>query len=124
MEIKDIMVTDIAKIKADATVAEALLKMRKLGVTSLIVETTGDYGIITRKDIIHRVVAMDKDVKKTRVSEVMSIPLLYVTDDQRIQDVARLMAKTNIRRFPVKSKNNLVGLVSNSDIMKLAHSKL
>lgn len=124
MKIKNIMVTDIANIKSDATVAEALLKMRKLGVTSLIVETKNDYGIITRKDIIHRVVAMNKDIKKTKVSEVMSIPLLYVTDDQRIQDVARLMAKTNIRRFPVKSKNKLVGLISNSDIMKLAHSKL
>jgi len=121
MNANEIMTRGVMTIKRDASVMEAMKQMVDRRVTSLIVEKEserGVYGIITRKDIVNKVIAYNKDLKTTKVSEVMSEPLMTISPDMSIETVARLMAKTDIRRFPVMEGNKLVGMVSNSDILK------
>ncbi|MBN2014834.1 MAG: CBS domain-containing protein [Candidatus Altiarchaeota archaeon] len=121
MNVRDIMRKNVISIDLDATILDAMNKMVEEQITSLVIEDKGKnsvYGIITRKDIVNKVIAYDKDIKATLVSEVMSEPILSVSPDASIETVARLMAKTDIRRFPVMEGNKLVGMVSNSDIMK------
>ncbi|HDH41770.1 MAG TPA: CBS domain-containing protein [Candidatus Altiarchaeales archaeon] len=121
MNANEIMTRGVMTIKRDASVMEAMKQMVDRRVTSLIVEKEsehGVYGIITRKDIVNKVIAYNKDLKNTKVSEVMSEPLMTISPDMSIETVARLMAKTDIRRFPVMEGNKLVGMVSNSDILK------
>ena len=120
MNVRDVMRKDVITIDPDASIADAIMKMTNDMITSLIVGT-GDgsvYGIITRKDIVNKVIAYDKDLKATKVSDVMSEPILSISADQTVEAVARLMAKTDIRRFPVMEDSKLIGLVSNSDILK------
>ena len=115
------MTAGVEKISSNATVAEAMKRMTELHITSLIVDKKTDddsYGIITRKDIVNRVVAENLDPDKTRVAKVMSKPILTVHPDDDVASVAKLMAKTNIRRFPVHNGHDLVGVISNSDIFR------
>ncbi len=125
MNVKDIMTTNIVKISPDANVRDAIKKMHYKMVTSLFVEgeNYSDYGIITRKDIINKVIAQNKKIDKIRVSLIMTTPLITVSQDNSIESVANLMAKTNIRRFPVIHGDKIIGLISNSDILKASVSR-
>lgn len=116
----EVMTQGIISIREDASVEDAMKEMFDRRVTSLIVETEegNGYGIITRKDIVTKVIAEDKDPGELRVEDIMSTSLQTISIDEDIKDVAVLMAKSGIRRFPVMDEGMLVGLVSNSDILK------
>jgi CBS domain-containing protein len=121
MNAGDIMTHGIISLKRGASVAEAMDLMVSRRVTSLIVEKedkNGVYGMVTRKDVVNKVIAYGKDVKKTKVSEIMSEPLLTISPEMSLETIARLMSKTNMRRFPVMVGDEIVGMVSNSDILK------
>ncbi|MBU4266086.1 MAG: CBS domain-containing protein [Candidatus Altiarchaeales archaeon] len=121
MYVHEVMTRGVITIERDASAAEAMKKMMDRRVTSLLVERGGtldDYGIITRKDLIDKVVAAGGNPHEVKVREIMSEPLLNINSNIRVENVARLMAKTGIRRFPVLDNGQVVGLVSNSDIIK------
>jgi len=120
IKVRDIMTRGIIKVGRDTLVIDAMKTMLDRRVTSLIVEAENgsDWGIITRKDIVNKVVACRSDPKKIKVKDIMSTPLLTVHPDMTVDNVARLMAKTNIRRFAVSEGNDIIGVVSNSDIFK------
>lgn len=121
MYVHEVMTRGVITIERDASAAEALKKMMDRRVTSLLVERGGtldDYGIITRKDLLDKVVAAGGNPYDVKVKEIMSEPLLNINSNIRVENVARLMAKTGIRRFPVLDNGQVIGLVSNSDIIK------
>lgn len=120
MEVNEIMTRGIVTIERDAPVSEAMKKMLDRRVTSFIIEKGDDkgYGIITRKDIITKVIAEGKDPRRVSVEEVMSEPLRTIPPDRDIEDLAKLMAKADIRRVPVMHNDKIIGLVSNSDILR------
>ena len=121
MYVHEVMTRGVITIERDASAAEALKKMMDRRVTSLLVERGGtldDYGIVTRKDLLDNVVAAGGNPHEVKVKDIMSEPLLNINSNIRVENVARLMAKTGIRRFPVLDNGQVVGLVSNSDIIK------
>ncbi|MGD1804448.1 CP12 domain-containing protein [Dapis sp. BLCC M126] len=119
MQAKDIMTTDVEKIKGSATVADAVKKMNDLCLRSLIVERRSEedaYGIVTEADIVYKVAAYGKDPKQVRVYEIMTKPCIVVNPDLGVEYVARLFAQTGIHRAPV-IKDTLVGIISVTDIL-------
>jgi len=114
----DIMTRGVMTISRDAKISEAIKTMIERRITSLIVESDGLYGIVTRKDIVNKVVAHRRDPDKVKVKEIMSEPLMVIPPDMEMEDIALLMAKTDVRRFAVVGDNGLIGLVSNSDILR------
>lgn len=121
MNASDIMTRGIISIKRDASAKEAMELMVSRRVTSLIVEkedVNGVYGMVTRRDVVNKVIAYCKDSGKVKVSDIMSEPLLTISPEMSVETVARLMSKTNLRRFPVMVADEIVGMVSNSDILK------
>jgi CBS domain-containing protein len=126
MRVKDLLVRDIVGIDADATALEALDKMFHERVSSLFVRCNDSqsYGIVTERDIMHQVIVNDRDPGRVRVSEMVSMPLIAVSKDLSVENVARLMAKTRMERFPVMDGEDLVGLVSNGDILRASVSFL
>lgn len=126
MKVRDIMIRKLASIRPEASVMDAIQKMVSEHVTSLLIEgeTLADYGIITRRDIITKVLAEGRNPYKTTVSETMTVGLIMIGADDEISKAALLMAKTGLRRFPVIEGNKVVGLVSNSDILKASLKKI
>ncbi|HIE34421.1 MAG TPA: CBS domain-containing protein, partial [Candidatus Altiarchaeales archaeon] len=51
-------------------------------------------------------------------------PILTISQDIDLMNAARLMAKTDIRRFPVMNNGEMVGIISNSDILRAMKSKI
>ncbi len=120
MKINEIMTSGIISIERDAPVSEAMKKMLDRRVSSLIIEKGNGkgYGIITRKDIITKIIAEGKNPKEILVKEFMSEPLHTISPDKDVEETARLMAEMDIRRFPVMQDNKIIGLVSNTDILR------
>jgi CBS domain-containing protein len=116
---REIMTKDVVTIHPYATVAEALARMRERQVGSLLVEQmspSDTWGIITQTDVVQKVFASDKDPAQVRVAEVMSKPISIVRPDTPLRECARLMGLEHIRRVFVFDRNNVVGVVSASDI--------
>jgi len=118
---QDLMTTNVVTIEGDASVAEAIKKMKEEGVRCLVVERRSvddAYGIITQRDVVYNVIAHSIDPSSVQVHEIMSKPLVVVNKDLDIRHVARLMANVGLSRAPVIFDGKLQGIVSCSDILK------
>ncbi|MGA3286173.1 MAG: CBS domain-containing protein [Bacteroidota bacterium] len=115
----DVMTQYVFYIDGDKSVAEAIRLMRAENLSSLIVNgktPTDPWGIVTRKDVVSKIVAPDKDPEKVKVSEIESRPLITVSPDLLVKDCAQLMRTKGIRRVAVYDGKAIVGLLSNTDI--------
>lgn len=124
--VKDWMIDLVVYTDPESTVLEALSKMRRRYLNSLIVRKTKDnpeLGIITSTDICDKIVAPDRDPAETKVKDIMTSPLISVDPEQTIFDCARIMSEHHIHHLPVMdTKNNLVGMISATDFLVVAEA--
>jgi CBS domain-containing protein len=121
MKVRDVMTKHVDAIDSSITVAEAVKRMKEDDVSCLIVarKNADDvYGIITRRDVVNKVVGYSKNLEEVKVEEVMSKPLITISPGVEIEYAARLMDKTGLRRLVVFDGKAIVGIVSNTDILK------
>jgi len=119
--VEEVMTRGVIAIKETDTIEEAMKTMVERHVSSLVVQKNNEndvYGIITRKDIINHIIADGKDFRNTHVSDFMTKPVMTITKQMDVVAAAKLMEKTNVRRFPVSDGEKLVGIISNSDIFR------
>jgi len=122
LDVKEIMVEKVVSIRVDATVKEAVKIMNKYEIGCLIVAKKGEaIGIITERDVLKRIISKSKDPEVTKVSEIMSKPLIFGGPDMYVEDAARLMFKQNIKKLPIRKNGQLVGLITLSDVARVAH---
>ncbi len=116
--VKDFMTTNVITIDFDRSVLEAAKLMHQQDVGDLVVmDGVEAKGILTERDLVRRVMAMKKPFE-TKVSEVMSNPLITIDQDAQLRDAARLMVKYKIRRLPVTKENILVGIIATNDFAR------
>lgn len=117
----DVMVREVATISPMATLREALREMRQKRVKSLVVEKAHPhdaYGILTYTSILRTIVAEEGDIDLANVYDVMSKPAISVPEGMEIKYAARLMVSQSIRRVVVLRSDELVGIVTMSDIVE------
>ena len=114
-----VMKKSVVTIEGKATVADAIKLMREKKVSSLLVNRRGKedaWGIVTRKDIVNKIVDPGKNPKKVKVFEIMTKPLMMVSPGLALKYCARLFHNAGIRRAPVFDGKEIVGILSNTDI--------
>jgi len=115
----DVMHKEVVYIDGKKTVADAVRLMREKKVSSLIVNRRGvedAFGIVTRKDVVSKVVDPGKDPAQVKVFEIMSKPLVTVSPGLQLKYCARLFNAAGIRRAVVFDGKEIVGILSNTDI--------
>jgi CBS domain-containing protein len=93
--------------------------MKKRNISSLLVDRDSPvdaYGIVTENDVISKVVALGRDLRSTKVREIMSKPIVTIPPDCSLSDCAHLMSKRDVRRLPVFDGRSVIGIVSSTDI--------
>ena len=124
--VKDWMIDLVVFIDPDAKVLDALSKMRRRYLNSLIVNKTSDspeYGILTSTDICDKIVAQKRDPSETKVKDIMSSPLISISPDETIYECARLMSEHQIHHLPVVDQNqSVVGMISATDFLVVAET--
>jgi CBS domain-containing protein len=111
--------TDVLKIDASASVYDALVKMVDVNVGSILV-TDGDtvVGIMTERDYLRKIVVVGRTSRDTRVSEIMSSPLVYVTPQTSVDELMAIMTDRRIRHLPVVENDDVIGIISIGDAVK------
>jgi CBS domain-containing protein len=115
--VSQVMTRGVRTLSPSDTVVMAARAMDELNV-GVIPVYDGEklVGMVTDRDIVVRGVAQSLD-GSTRLSEVMSGNVRWVTEDQSVEQVLGAMAQAQIRRMPVvDGKQRLVGIVSIGDI--------
>ena len=78
-------------------------------------------GVVTDRDIVVRCVAAGKNPLEAEAEDCMSSPVVTVTPDADLEEVADLMEKHQLRRIPVVDEAGaLCGIVAQADIARHA----
>ena len=120
----DVMHKTVVFVEGKATVADAIKTMRAKKVSSLVVNRRdhGDaWGIMTRKDVVNKIIDPGKDPAHVHVHEIMSKPLVTVSPGLQLKYCARLMHNTGIRRAVVFDGKEIIGILSNTDIFNAVY---
>lgn len=116
-----IMSKKVETIGKSDSVYEAAKKMRDKKISSLIVfgAEGGHMGIVTERDIVHRVCAMGVDGKDARVSDIMSSPVATIDLNSTVEAAADLMLSNKVRHLLVVNPDKTpVGIVAPTDLNK------
>ncbi|MBU0590861.1 CBS domain-containing protein [Candidatus Micrarchaeota archaeon] len=124
LRVGDIMTKEVIVIPFEKSILDVAKLMKKHAIGSVIVveDTEGKRakGIITERDIVDKILAKGKDPYQVPIKDIMSAPLRVVKPDTTIEDAAKAMKENKIKRLPVVNDNNeLIGILSENDIMKI-----
>jgi CBS domain-containing protein len=101
-------------ISSETSIVEVAEVMASRDVGSVLVTVDGkEAGILTERDLTRKVVAKGLDPRSTTARNVMSSPLLIVSQDATLLEAAEIMSKRRVRRLPVVNENkDVVGIIS------------
>jgi len=118
MQVRDVMVKNVISVAPDDTVSTALAKMRKNNINQLlVVQNNVLYGMLELKKIVTR----DIDPATTKVASIsFNTPTVDVNTD--IENAAELLLRSGQRALPVMDGTKLAGIISETDLMKVARS--
>lgn len=112
---QDIMIEDVHIISPDDLIAAAKLKMMRCNVGGLpVVDDAKLVGIITHRDIL----LAGGEALGLKVEELMSKDLKVAEPDTPIMEVTKIMADDGYQRIPVIKNGDLVGLVTQSSLIR------
>ena len=119
LEVRSIMVDKVLTVEVDAPLTEAVKLMNKHEIGCLIVMRDGaPVGIVTERDFLRRVLAESEELKKVKVKEVMSKPILTGKPEMEIEEAARVMFQRKVKKLPLVENGRLVGLVTLTDLLR------
>lgn len=119
IKVEDVMVRNVVKAKPKMTILEAakIMAAKSVGALPVVDENGKLVGILSERDIVRRVVALEKDPASTLVEEAMTPKPITVKPDYTLADALRIMAQIGIRHLPVvDDSGNLVGIISVKDV--------
>jgi CBS domain-containing protein len=123
--VRDIMARNVKTVRTDDSVIDAVVKMNKFRIGSVIVTNNGrPVGIITERNILQRIVEPRLDPGSVRAKDVMSSPLITVDTNTAVEEAAQIMARKGIKKLPVVEGDKVVGIVSTSDIVRTSPTQL
>lgn len=118
--VRDVMSSPVIESKEEETAEEIAGKMAKYHVGSVVVVSDSKpVGVITKRDLIDKVVAKNLTPSGVTAKEIMTSPVHETAPDEKIQDAARKMNKLKVSRLVVAYKGRVSGLVSMKDVMKV-----
>jgi CBS domain-containing protein len=116
--VRDVMSKDIKVVRPDTSVREVVATMNKFDIGSIIVVQGGrPVGIITERDILKRLVGQSLTPETLTARQIMTSPVVTISETASIEEAAKLMAKKKVKRLPVMSNGELVGILTFTDIV-------
>jgi CBS domain-containing protein len=121
MIVKDVMSSPVITVDETETTNNIAVLMSKenLGAVIITNKEKKSIGIITERDLVVRVIAKNNKPDQVKAKEIMTTPLITIEPDATINDAARKMNRLNIRRLGVIYKDDMVGIVSDKDLLSV-----
>lgn len=120
--VRDVMTRDFVGVSESDSVLGAVQLMDEEGVGCVVVlRGTEPVGIMTESDVIG-FVADGGDPAETEVATLMSDPVVSVNADRALTDATGTMSREDIRRLVVTNDGELVGVLSERDVISASAS--
>ena len=117
--VTEYMDKDVLKLDMDTRTREAATMLRHYERDDIIVidKQKLPIGIVTDEDILSKVSDATVYAEATTLKEIMSQPLITISDKSTLQEALHKMRDNNIRKLPIISKKNqVVGMLFQSTI--------
>ena len=115
--VKNIMTKSVVSVDASMTINEAAKMMEDAKVGAIIVmENNTPVGIVTDRDFAVKVAAHAYQISEP-VKKIMSSPLIAIGPEESVWMISELMYTRGIRKLPVIDNDNVVGMVTATDLI-------
>ena len=109
---------DVWSIQPEKTVSDALKILAEKNIGALLVLDDGKLiGIFSERDYSRKIFLSGKSSKETKVEEVMTEEVCFVTPDTNIEECMALFTNKHIRHLPVMESDQLIGVISIGDVV-------
>jgi len=115
----EVMTHALATCAPDASVAQVAATMRDRDIGNVLVVENGKLcGIVTDRDLALLALTGKDDPLLTPISKFMSTPVVTGEATWSLGQVARVMARHQIRRLPIVQEGQLIGIISLGDVAR------
>lgn len=118
-KIHSIISRDVVTLEPKESLRTAVEKMNfyKVGCV-VVVENKRPAGILTERDIV-RLISNNIDINITTLMSAMNSPVIAVSEEAELPEVANLMVINDLRRLVVVDEGrNIIGIITQTDIIK------
>lgn len=120
--LSNIINKDVVILEADKTANDAIQVMKKRDARSaLVIHNEEAVGIVTKTDILFKVIAQKRDPNRVRLREIMSSPVIMLPASAKVSDALDIMDKHVIRQVFVGSSSAIVGMISREELFEMIH---
>jgi CBS domain-containing protein len=120
LHVVDVMSNEVFTVQSEDPVSNAVSTLVKNDVGSIVVlDERGELsGIITKGDVLRKVLLESLDPKKTSAKDVMSTNVITIEYTATVEEASKLMIQKGVSKLPVLNEGKLVGIVTSTDIIR------
>ena len=119
-------IKDLLTIGAEESVVNALTVMAKYKIGALIVMNKSNMvGVISERDYAREIILHKKSSNETLVKDIMTKKVLSLQPTDSFEKGLEVMSAKKVRHIPVLKGNEIIGMVSQGDLVKemISHQK-
>ena len=119
--VNDVMSSPVITVfESDSVEAVAkLMDEHDLGSIVVVDDKGHPIGVVTERDIVIRVATKSLSAREVTAKSVMSSPLVTIEPEADIKKAAAIMQREDIGRLIVMDKGEMVGIISDKDIVAI-----
>ncbi len=117
----------VITLKPDQSISDAarLLEENRIGSVVVTEDGTTPLGILSERDIVFALAKQGAVCLEQKASDLMTADPVTCTRHDRADDILRQMTEGRFRHMPVvNDKNQMVGLITQGDVVKARLSEL
>ena len=121
VKVEDVMSSPVITIKDTDSVLNAtkLMKKHEIGCVIVVDKAGKPLGLITERDVVRRVAALDLLPSKVKAGKSMTKPPAIIESSANVTDAAKRMREMKIRRLVVVDGAKVRGIISSNDIVDI-----
>jgi signal-transduction protein with cAMP-binding, CBS, and nucleotidyltransferase domain len=118
-----VLSTDLIILEGDKSTKEAYEGMEKKNARCVLASHNGEVvGIVSKTDILFKVLAQDKNPAKIKLREIMTSPVLAVEPNTTVKEALSVMDKRHVRQVMVHAFSAVLGMVTREAIYQKLES--
>ena len=121
VKIEDVMSSPVVTVKDTDTVLAAtkLMKKNEIGCVVVVDKSDKPLGLMTERDVVRRVAALDLLPSKIKAANTMTKPLGTIDPSSNVTDAAKKMREMKVRRLVVVQGGKVKGIITSNDIVDM-----